>query len=167
MLAGYGLVLLMGTGNYFGTRFGFAAFFAAAAAMCVVVSMSELGSRLTIERHVARPWATIVLTLAVWQAGFQLGKSSAARGRSRFDRVWVDFRDLFGVVWARRIADRVNEAAAQGNWPVRLASWGFVPIDPHGPEFNAEQSAQVEQTLRWLLRRFVDPEWIDERMKDT
>jgi hypothetical protein len=167
MMAGYGLVLLMGAGNYLGTRFGLSALLAAAAALCVVLSMSELAPRLNIERAVARPTATILLALAVWRAAFRLGSGSTARGRLRFDRIWLDFRDLFGIVWARRIADRINQAAAQGSWPVRLLAFGFVPIDPQGPGLNAEQSAQVEQTLRWLLRRFVDPEWIDERLNDA
>jgi len=42
MLAGYGLVLLMGAGNYLGTRFALSAFLAAAACLSVVWPMSDL-----------------------------------------------------------------------------------------------------------------------------
>ena len=80
-----------------------------------------------------------------------------------------DFRDLFGVVWARRILDRVNNVACQEGWPVRLHFDGLASADdPSKPvELTPEQSARIESVLRWLLRRFVDPEWIDERMAEA
>ncbi len=68
-------------------------------------------------------------------------------------------------MWARRVLDRVNATALQEAWPVRLQLNGFVPVDPSRPlSITSEQSGQIEHTLRWLLRRFADPEWIDERI---
>jgi len=61
--------------------------------------------------------------------------------------------------------DRVNDAAKQENWPVRLHLDGFAPVDPaNGTALSPDQSGRIEQVMRWLLRRFVDPEWIEERM---
>ena len=41
------------------------------------------------------------------------------------DRVWLDFRDAFGVVWALCIEQRVNASAAMYGWPVVLNWTGF------------------------------------------
>ena len=110
--------------------------------------------------------------------------------QTRFDRVWFDFFDTFGIVWGRRIQDRVNFIAQKENWPLRLELDGFVANEGRAPaevdplkldpsntsvkqpamdqtaheEFVA---ARMDHTLRWLLRRFVDPGWIDERLEST
>jgi hypothetical protein len=181
MLAGYGLVLLMGAGNYLGTRFVFPALLAAAAGLLVPVSMSSL--RWLPDSFPTRAAATVLLTIAVWTAAFAMRKGrrgvrgltsspiSMGEGRvsaiTAFDRVWSDFRDLYGIVWARRLLDRVNDAAVQESWPVRLQLHGFVAVDVSGPLLlTIDQRRQIEHTLRWLLRRFVDPEWIDERLAE-
>ena len=163
MLAGYGLVLLMGTGNYLGTRFVIPALLAAAACVGVVGPMAGFFGRSSWPISVVHPAATISLSLAAWLALRQaVGKQAVAM--SGLERVWIDFRDLFGVVWGRRILDGMNTVARNENWPVRLQFDGFAAADPAKPaELSAEQSARIEQALRWFLRRFVDREWIDER----
>ena len=114
-------------------------------------------------------------------------KSSRPVAQNRFDRLWFDFFDTFGIVWGRRIQDRVNFIASKENWPSRLELDGFVWSDESEPVIpgvgiesanlqNLQQDTQhqdtnvtriesrVEYTFRWLLRRFVDPAWIDERL---
>ena len=179
MLAGYGLVLLMGAGNYLGTRFALPALLAAVAMLLVPVSMSSL--HWFPESFPARAAATLLLGIAVWMAAIASRKAASrvvglrpspipiGEGRVRvaitFDRLWNDFRDLYGIVWARRVMDRVNDAAVHEAWPVRLHLNGFAAPDPaHPPSPSPNQLQQIERTLRWLLRRFVDPEWIDERI---
>ncbi|MBI3468144.1 MAG: hypothetical protein HY000_34495, partial [Planctomycetes bacterium] len=44
-----------------------------------------------------------------------------------WDRVWLDFRDDFGFVWAKRVQDRFNAAAGQLGWPIVLGWSGFRP----------------------------------------
>jgi hypothetical protein len=164
MLAGYGLVLVMGAGNYLGTRFAVSAFLIAVACLSVVWPMSVFASRSPWPASTMRAAATIGLSVATWLAAWQAGRRRRRRGH-RLERVWGDFRDLFGVVWGRRMMDRLNDAAREEGWPVRLHFDGFAPVDPAKPvELSPEQSARVEHALRWLLRRFVDPEWIEERM---
>ena len=179
MLAGYGLVLLMGAGNYLGTRFALPALLAAVAMLLVPVSMSSL--HWFPESFPARAAATLLLGIAVWMAAIASRKAASrvvglrpspipiGEGRVRvaiaFDRLWNDFRDLYGIVWARRVMDRVNDAAVHEGWPVRLHLQGFAALDSaHPPSPSPNQLQQIERTLRWLLRRFVDPEWIDERL---
>ena len=107
--------------------------------------------------------------------------STRVPAATKFDQLWFDFFDLFGIVWGRRIQDRVNFIANQDRLPVRLEIDGFVwtpqvvasvpavnGSSPSGQSIkestnddarNAE--ARLEHILRWLLRRFVDPVWID------
>ena len=56
MLAGYGLVLVMGTGNYLGTRFALSGLLVAAACLMVVCPMSGLSraNHLATERRSIR-----------------------------------------------------------------------------------------------------------------
>ncbi len=185
MLAGYALVLLMGAGNYVGTRFALPALLAAAAILTVPVSMSSL--HWLPARGTARAGATVLLGIAAWLASLiaKVGRRSpspdpvgAVEGIGMantptraltvpFDALLADFRNLYGIVWARRVLDRINETAARDSWPVRLQLQGFVPVDPScDANLTPEQSRQIEHAVRWLLRRFVDPEWIDDRLSE-
>jgi hypothetical protein len=165
MLAGYALVVLMGAGNYLGTRFAIPAFLAAASVMIVPVSMSSL--QWLPEGFPARGAATLLLAISIWVAALATQRSAKRRGATPFDALWSDFRDLYGIVWARRILDRVNETAVHESWSVRLHLDGFAPVDPTNVlSISPKQSQQIEHALRWLLRRFVDPEWIDERIAE-
>jgi hypothetical protein len=165
MLAGYGLVLLMGAGNYLGTRFFVPAVLAAFAGLAIPASMSSIHG--LPDAALARAWATLLSATAIWIATLEIRKAPSPQ-RTGFERLWSDFRDLYGIVWARRVLDRVNEAAIRENWPVRLHLEGFLPADPTAPQpLTSDQARQIEHTLRWLLRRFVDPKWIDERIAQS
>lgn len=164
MLIGYALVLVMGAGNYLGTRFAIPAMLAAAACLCIVFPMSEVAEQFLWEGRTIHAAATIAIGVAAWLGARQAGRAKRSRPNP-LDTVWSDFRDFFGIVWGKRIMDRMNLTAQQEGWPVRLHVDGFVPVDSAKPAQPAlEQTVRVEQAFRWLLRRFVDPEWIDERM---
>lgn len=81
---------------------------------------------------------------------------------SGLDRVWLDFRNAFGAVWGLRVMERMNVSSAMYGWPVTLTWQGFIPRED--AQSAAEPAAIVEDSLRTLLRRFVSPEWIDERL---
>ncbi|REK15829.1 MAG: hypothetical protein DWQ37_08405 [Planctomycetota bacterium] len=87
-----------------------------------------------------------------------------ARANLPLNRVWLDFRDAFGVVWALRIMERMNASTRMYHWPVALGWTGF-----HAVEGDAvtDIPPAVEESLRTLLRRFVSPEWIDARLADA
>jgi hypothetical protein len=94
------------------------------------------------------------------------------------DPVWIDFQTLFGMVWSRRIQDRVNEQARDKGWPVRLGTRGW--LDTSGQPLGlivgsgeegqsgagqetAPEMARVQDArgfLGWLLQKFVEPGWI-------
>ena len=157
-LAGYLLVLVMGAGNYFGTRHTLAGLSYVIANTLLVLSSSSACPAWLSDRWWSRLLATGCMALAVVIA--VRPASRTAVGLNRFDRLWLDFFDQFGVVWGRRIQDRVNFVAQKEGWPARLELHGVVWDS--GPDPATE--ARIEHTFRWLLRRFVDPEWIDERL---
>jgi hypothetical protein len=73
--------------------------------------------------------------------------------RSEFDRVWLDFRDRFGLFWAQRVREQFNRAAANAGWPVHL-SWRGLHRTVRGMAIvPAEQDAMLE-TLHAALQRF-------------
>jgi hypothetical protein len=91
----------------------------------------------------------------------------SARGASglHYDRLWLDFRDTFGLFWSLRVQERVNAAAIQYDWPLEL-SWSGFRDKASGAPLTAPSPAiepVLRTTLKGLLRRFVSSRWIAER----
>lgn len=159
MLLGYGLVLVMGYGNYLGTRHALPALMIAASLAWLVwhfaetpeagESLSPIGPTLLIA--IAAVFGTTVTT-------------APPRALSGEDRIWQDFQEAFGIVWAKRIMDRINHTATQENWSARLELPGFVWNKTVSAEERFHTLARIDHTLRWHLRRFADPAWIEERL---
>lgn len=205
-LAGFVLVLLMGAGNYLGTKFWLGSSLLAVSVLVVVVGTLSLFHFEFSNEQELRACATMTLGIS-----FVRVRTSALRKRETdktFDTIWRDFRDWFGIVWARRIQDRINKTAESESWSCRLAYSGFEkfdaipnvalttetrvaqdeplesksvstvavdqadrpaklppsPDDLPEPKKNVPEKERIEQTMRWLLRRFVDPSWIDSRL---
>ena len=91
------------------------------------------------------PW----LGYLAWQA-----RPPAA---SEFDRLWLDFRDRFGLVWGQRLREQFNRAAANAGWPVHLYWQGLRLVSGAAPPEEAIRAA-VLAALRALLKRFLPPE---------
>jgi hypothetical protein len=104
--------------------------------------------------------ATAIQLCGVLLARFAVSRRDETPG---WNRLWQDFRNAFGIVWANRIAGRVNLEAAKANWGVRLHSDRFVSVTPAPPAITGD-GEQINQTMRWLLRRFVDDQWVDARL---
>lgn len=160
-VAGFCLVLVMGLGNWLGTRFTGPALLAG---FSIPASMVPLLSRWDFSLVAAlwRGTAALGLGLAslwAWHAAQRCNNAP-----DRFDDLWLDFRDTFGIVWSLRIQERVNAAAVQENWPCRLDSWGFQWSADVTPQQRSQTQPRLEHTFRWLLRRFVDEEWINRRL---
>jgi hypothetical protein len=83
-----------------------------------------------------------------------------------FDRLWLDFRDSFGALWAARVLERVNADAATSGWPLRLGWNGFHSADANAvkADIPAVMEPALRQEMSNLLRRFVSPEWIAARL---
>ncbi len=95
---------------------------------------------------------------------------SRARG---VDRAWVEFRDMFGAVWALRVLQRTNAEAEMHGWRWRLEWGGFVlaPRPTSAPAGSQDTPTErdegdwraIRDNQRSLLRRFVSNEWLDAR----
>jgi hypothetical protein len=112
------------------------------------------------------------LGLALFAAAVLLAWLVPSRRALSLDRVWLDFRDAFGLVWGLRVQERVNSAATAQSWPVRLTWRGFqaaVPTKTVGETDAPTQSAPAidpgpaGDVLRNALWRFVSPDWIADR----
>jgi hypothetical protein len=125
--------------NYLPTRLAPAAVLAAAGSGAELWSLPGLGNgdiagagRLALA---AAPWAAFLM---VW------GRSEAA---SEFDRTWRRFRDGYGGLWAERLREQFNRAAANAGQAGRLGWSGL-------KEAPAAEAEALLATLRALLRRF-------------
>jgi len=74
------------------------------------------------------------------------------------DAVWMLFQDLYGVIWARRVLDRVNQFSIREQWTVSLTWSGFRRADGSVPE-DRELQKPIE-AFRWVLGRFADEAWL-------
>jgi len=93
-------------------------------------------------------------------------QSAAWRRRDPLDRLWIDFRDAYGLLWGARVQQRVNAAAAQYDWPVMLSWDGFRDRAEYQAvgRLPAEVRAPVEHVMRTVLWRFMSPQWIEARL---
>lgn len=167
MLVGYGLVLLMGVGNYLGLRFTISALLWGAAACLTIAPVCPWSRRWLGDGQAAWSIGSLCLATGAWIGWWGAGanfESESCRSMVRLNRLWNDFREAFGIVWARRILERFNDAAVQSHLTLRLTIQEFVSGNG-GPAIpDSQELTTAELTLRQLLRRFVDPEWIDARL---
>jgi hypothetical protein len=95
-----------------------------------------------------------------------------------WNRLWLDFRNAYGVIWAMRVIERLNILSHGTNPTFRLTWNGFIPTGSTAMKVNApEPSAAshdfmlahclpepLERDFRMLLLRFVSNAWIDRRL---
>ncbi len=84
----------------------------------------------------------------------------ASNSSDAFDRLWLDFRDSFGLLWGLRLQERVNAASTAAKWEVELQWQGFGPKG-----IPAKHREALRQAMTGLLRRFVSHEWIAARLE--
>jgi hypothetical protein len=70
--------------------------------------------------------------------------------RHPLDQSWLNFRDAYGLVWAVRVQEQFNSAAAHAGLDFRLRWPGIRPQ----PGSSAEAGAAAD-LLTALLKRFV------------
>jgi len=78
------------------------------------------------------------------------------------DQTWRLFQDLYGLVWALRVQDRVNQFALREHWGVRLTLDGF--RSQEGDVASDEDLQKSRDALRWVLGRFADEQWVASRL---
>jgi hypothetical protein len=99
------------------------------------------------------------VALAGWME--DVAASRPDRSESELDRLWLWFRDHWGVAWALRVQDRFNRAAESSGWPIRLSWHGTAPVPGAGSGAPATIPAAVA-TLKGLLRRFASARRLDQ-----
>jgi hypothetical protein len=133
--------IVVGILNYLPTRLSPAAFLllCAAAGEITLMYLPDLGNTLYLD---------LLLTAVPWLAWMCLRPTSAER--SEFDRLWLGFRDRWGLVWGQRVREQFNQAAQNAGWPVTL-SWRGLTQETDEP---VDQEKLVEM-LRAVLQRFL------------
>jgi hypothetical protein len=119
---------------------------------------------------VDRIWGLAAIVAALWAAQFAASRKKAVA--APVDRLWLDFRDAFGALWALRVAERFNATSAQCGWRVWLG-WNALQFSDESraadrgaaQELAPEVAQGVHQALKSLLWRFVSAEWIAERLR--
>lgn len=165
-----GALILVGVTNYLPTRFGWAAI-SYGIAQWLLVGLGP--DRLSADPR-ATPWFPFGC-LMLSAVGPLIQASWSSRHGTGWNRVWIDFRDAFGCVWALRVSERMNQAATQAKLSMRFTWQGLVEAETanampaeEGPEWpsngGTQELGELEVTIRQLLRRFVSAEWIDARM---
>jgi hypothetical protein len=161
-------LLVVGLANYLPTRYALPAIVFAA------------GQSLLLSAYI--PWLEWLhgpqsslwgLTLISLAGPVALVCRSDSSNSAPLDRLWIDFRNAFGAVWALRIAERINASAKMYGWNVWLTWHGFVQPqadqrssseEPGHLALSPEVDDAIRKSLKTLLRRFVSSEWIEERL---
>ncbi len=162
-LIGFGVVLVMGCGNYFGTKFTLPALLYAVVVVLLLAPLSVAAPEFLRQKELTRCWATFVLAASIAIA--RLRTIAVPMSGEVWDRVWLDFIDSYGLVWGKRVMDRLNESAQHEGWVARLEWQGFVWQTDAKQADQVATRGRIDATLRWLLKRFVEPQWIDERLR--
>jgi hypothetical protein len=156
------ILILLGPINFAPTRFWLPSLLIAAG------QAAALAGVLPVLRNVAGGshdvFGLVLVTAAI--AAAELLSRSERRCANAFDRLWLNFRDSFGLLWALRVQERVNSLARQEGWDLELGWSGFMRRSS-GERLTAIDSAiepALRTSLKGLLRRFVSGEWIEERL---
>lgn len=165
VLIGFVLVLVMGCGNYIATQLALPAMLYALGVVLVLAPCSTVSAGLGISFQAFRISGTVCMLLSVlWSRLILTHRPAATFGP---ERVWDDFRETFGIVWTKRAMDRINiEFATREQWPAQLGPDGLEWPTPPTDQQRQHVEARMVYALHWLLRRFVDPDWIDSRLTD-
>jgi hypothetical protein len=156
----YGLLVVAGVTNYLPTRYSPAAVCIGAGLVLEYLGLTRTNWPAPVRAAV---WSGVAWTMcaSVWLAAWSAGRPR--RGRSKLERLWLWFRDHWGVVWALRTQERFNRTARLAHWPWELTWFGLSPAASFAQGKEPENLLdQAETTFRSLIRRFVVPERLDE-----
>jgi hypothetical protein len=160
----YVLLVLAGVTNYLPTRFGLSAAALGGGLVLEYLGLTRVGwaaaTRATIWLGAA--WA---VALSGWLAAWCAQRSPPAS--TDLERIWLWFRDHWGVVWALRIQERFNRSAEIARWPVRLTWFGLTWFSLSEVGASDEMLVQAQGTLRGLIRRFVTADRLDALVRSA
>jgi hypothetical protein len=159
----FGLLVITGVTNYLPTRFWPAAIAAAASFVMIYLGLAGTTRPLAIRGLAwsAAPWC---LAVGIALADIRAGAHQRAC-RNDLERLWLWFRDHWGVVWALRVQERFNRNALISGWSIRLSWQGVAAVDDGDFAVSERQMAAGEATLKMLLRRFADEARLERVMR--
>jgi len=172
----YGAALVVEVVNYLTTIFC-AAVVLAVCGQALLISVFWAGLRRPLSADDMLP-AVLLAAAATISASllWQWRNARRTASNSTWDRLWLDFRDDFGLLWAMRMLERVNSLARAASADVVLGWRGFYrpsvagkpsqSVASCGPLVDGEL-AKIEPGIRNLLRRFVSDAWIDQRLRSA
>jgi hypothetical protein len=140
----------VGVLNYLPTRLAPAAVLVAVG--CAVETMGWLDPQKWGGEPVL-PAGPFLVGLAPWVAYLQVAGWTPPP--NEFDRLWLQFRNRFGLVWGQRVREQFNRSAANAGWPVHLR-WQGLRRQPGTDMPDTEVQQQIVSTLRALLKRFEE-----------
>jgi hypothetical protein len=154
--------VLVGVGlcNYLPTRFSVASILFALAQVCLLAPFIPWLRTPSVE---FQPLLGTAL-FAVAAIAALLAPRRYPAGAKPIERLWIDFRNAFGSVWGLRVAERINASSKMYGWNLHLSWSGFITTAEPATGASPETDAAVVAALKTLLRRFVSPEWIDQRL---
>jgi len=119
-----------------------------------------------VARWMSRPaplWGLGLIVLAAGMAAVAWPRG--ARASPPDQRVWIDFRDTYGVVWGLRVVQRLNQELAKLAGAPALTWHGWSSPDGCSSlgQVPPETLAEAQQHLEALLLRFVSRAWIERR----
>jgi hypothetical protein len=121
-----GILLAMTLVNYLPTRMRWGVILLAGA---VIVEFLHLWNNERQNDH----WHFILVGASPWAAW--MGWRVLPGGENELDQNWKRFRDRYGVVWAQRLREQFNRAAANAKWPCVL---GWRGLDFQGHDVPGE-----------------------------
>lgn len=162
-MIGFFFVLVMGAGNYFGTINTGAAILTGVAAVLIVLPVSDW---MLFSSDWCLPSGCLLLTFSslLLPGRYLQPHSVVESGNEDVVQMWADFRDIYGTVWAKRVMDRLNQFAVREHWEVSMSLDGFVRNDD-GSSVSSPGARPV-QILCWILRRFLDRQFLRRYLSD-
>jgi hypothetical protein len=135
--------------NYLPTRLGPAALLLGGGGTLQLLALA--GSLPSSREPALEVVSGVALAFVPWAAWERLRARPPAA--SEFDRIWLDFRDRFGLVWSQRLREQFNNSANHAGWPVILR-WQGLRIVPGVEVVGAAEQEAMLTALQALLKRF-------------
>jgi len=156
------VLILLGPVNFLPTRYWLGSLLLAASQLAVFAPSLALVRRpIFPQAETIGALLSVAALAAAWLASCQ-----TTPAMHRMNRLWLDFRDTFGLFWALRVQERINAAAQQRGWNLELGWSGFCARRAAARLDDVERSTESElrTVFKGLLRRFVSTRWIAERL---
>lgn len=173
---GFGLVILMGFGNHAASRNLVAALLGATAVCILLLPVTGFVGFLSAWPRVV---GAMLLLFAVCLVAARIRSCAEPANKDQLDAVhnmWHFFFDVYGIVWAHRVVDRVNQFAARESWDCILSLDGFVDVPAsgvgrktltargHAEDADFQSLTRAIKVLCWVLRRFADEAFFETRL---